>query len=163
MKIINFRRIMMMGLILIISVSSYGLAQTDSEEKPEKVYRLDKIIVRDHPVKDEGLFVTPDATVINVDKFQKAGPVQNIRDLLSEAMGVDVLRSSITPSPTDSIYIRGMDQSRFQVFLDGRPMRLMGRSGYIKLDWTTMPLDNVETICIRHYPFFDINLGDSLV
>jgi iron complex outermembrane receptor protein len=165
MKIINFRRIMMMGLILIISVSSNGLAQTDSEEKPEKVYRLDKIIVRDHPVKDEGLFVTPDATVINVDKFQKAGPVQNIRDLLSEALGIDVLRSSITPSPTDSIYIRGMDQSRFQVFLDGRPMRLMGRSGYIKLDWTTMPLDNVETIEVirgSHSLLYPFSMGGAI-
>ncbi len=32
------------------------------------------------------MVVTPDVTVINVDKFQKAGPVQNIRDLLSEVL-----------------------------------------------------------------------------
>lgn len=55
-------------------------------EKEEKIYRLEKIIVRDHPLKNKYMVVTPDVMVINVDKFQKAGPVQNIRDLLSEAL-----------------------------------------------------------------------------
>jgi iron complex outermembrane receptor protein len=149
----------MISFLFLFSIPQYGLAQVEKEKKGEKVYRLDKVIVRDHPLKDEGLFVTPDVTVINVEKFQKAASVQNIRDLLSEALGVNVLRSSVTPSPTESIYIRGLDQSRIQVFLDGRPVRLMGRSGYIKMDWTTMPLDNIETIeiirgsCSLLYPF----------
>lgn len=165
MKIIRFRLVIMMSLIFSLSFSSYSLAQTSNEEESEKIYRLDRIIVRDHPVREEGLYVTPDATVINVDKFQKAGPVQNIRDLLSEAMGIDVLQSSVTPSPTDSIYIRGMDQSRFQVFLDGRPMRLMGRSGYIKMDWTTMPLDNIETIEVirgSHSLLYPFSMGGAI-
>ena len=137
----------------------------EGKEGGEQVYRLDKVIVRDHPLKDESMVVTPDVTVINVDKFQKAGSVQNIRDILSEALGINVLRSSVTPSPTESIYIRGFDQSRFQVFKDGRPMRLMGRSGYIKTDWTTMPLDNIETIEIirgSHSLLYPFSMGGAI-
>lgn len=163
MKIMKFCLVIVM--IGIFSISGPGWAQAVDSEKEEKVYRLDKVIVRDHPVKEEGLFVTPDVTVINVDKFQKAGPIQNIRDILSEVLGIDMLRSSITPSPTESIYIRGLDQSRFQVFLDGRPMRLMGRSGYIKLDWTTMPLDNVETIEVirgSHSLLYPFSMGGAI-
>lgn len=155
----------MISFVFLFSIPQYGLAEVEKEKKAEKVYRLDKVIVRDHPLKDEGLFVTPDVTVINVEKFQKAGPVQNIRDLLSEALGVNVLRSSVTPSPTESIYLRGLDQSRFQVFLDGRPMRLMGRSGYIKMDWTTMPLDNIETIEVirgSHSLLYTFSMGGAI-
>ncbi|RLB85435.1 MAG: hypothetical protein DRH24_02115 [Deltaproteobacteria bacterium] len=67
----------------IFLIPQHGFSQV---EKEEKIYRLEKIIVRDHPLKDKYMVVTPDVTVINVDKFQKAGPVQNIRDLLSEAL-----------------------------------------------------------------------------
>ena len=118
----------------------------EGKEGEDQVYRLDKVIVRDHPLKDESMVVTPDVTVINVERFQKAGVVQNIQDVLSEALGLNVLRTSVTPSQSETVYIRGMDQSRFQIFVDGRPMRLFGARGYYKIDWTTMPLNNVETI-----------------
>ena len=162
MKVMKFFLITMICFMFFIP--QHGFSQV-KKEKEEKVYRLDKIIVRDHPLRDEAMVVMPDVTVINVDKFQKAGPVQNIRDILSEALGINVLRSSITPSPTESIYIRGLDQSRIQVFLDGRPVRLMGRSGYIKVDWTTMPLDNVETIEIirgSHSLLYPFSMGGAI-
>ena len=133
-----------LGLFLL-SIPGVGLSQ-QAEEEEKKVYRLDKVIVRDHPLKEEGLVVTPEVTVINVEKFKKAGTVNNIQDLLSEALGIDVLRSSVTPSPSESVYIRGLDQSRIQIFVDGKPSRLFGGFGYYKIDWTTWPLDNVETI-----------------
>jgi len=123
------------------------------------------VIVRDHPLKDESMVVTPDVTVINVEKFQKAGNVHNIQDVLSEILGVSVLRSNITPSPSETVYIRGMDQSRIQIFLDGKPMRLMGRRGYYKIDWTTMPLDNVETIEVirgSHSLLYPFSMGGAI-
>ena len=60
-----FIAVMVCTLFLI---PQQGFSQVETEEK---VYRLDKIIVRDHPLKDEAMVVTPDVTVINVDKFQK--------------------------------------------------------------------------------------------
>lgn len=143
-KLLNKIMIPLVFMISLLLVNAeHGFTQV--EEKEKKVYKLDKVIVRDHPLK-EAITVTPQVTVINVDKFKKAGTVQTIRDVLSEIGGLDVLSSSVTPSQSDSIYIRGMDQSRIQIFVDGKPMRLTGTRGYYKIDWTTMLLDNVETI-----------------
>jgi len=151
-------------VLFLLCIPGIGLSQQAEEEK-EKVYRLEKVIVREHPLRDEPMVVTPDVTVINVEKFQKAGKIQNIQDILSEALGLDVLRSNITPSPSETVYIRGLDQSRFQIFMDGKPMRLMGRMGYYKIDWTTMPLDNVETIEIirgSHSLLYPFSMGGAI-
>ncbi|TET83708.1 MAG: hypothetical protein E3J46_11880 [Desulfobacteraceae bacterium] len=165
MKIMKFGLVIMMNVIFFFSISAHSLAQKVDSEKEEKRYRLDKVIVRDHPLREEPMVVTPDVTVINVEKFQKAGPVQNIRDILSEALGLNVQSISGTPSPSESIYIRGLDQSRIQVFMDGRPMRLFGAYGYYKVDWTTMPLDNVETIEIirgSHSLLYPFSMGGAI-
>ena len=133
------------------------------EESP--TYRLDKVIVRSHPLGKKAIEVTPDVTVLNVDKFEKAGRVHNIQDLLSETLGLNVMRSNIAPSPSEQVYIRGLDQSRIQVFLDGKPMRLMGKRGYYKLDWTTMPLDNVESVEIirgSHSLLYPFSMGGAI-
>ena len=152
--------------IFCICAVEYCPAQVDEgKEGGDQVYRLDKVIVRDHPLKDESMVVTPDVTVINVKKFQKAGNVHNIQDILSEILGVSVLRSNITPSPSETVYIRGMDQSRIQIFLDGKPMRLMGKRGYYKIDWTTMPLDNVETVEVirgSHSLLYPFSMGGAI-
>ncbi len=132
-------------LYLFSSAEMLPAAQTDST-KDDKVYRLDEIVVHGHPVRDEGLIVTPDVTVINVEKFIRPGRMENITDLLGEVLGITVLHSSVTPAQNEGVFIRGMDQSRFQVFMDGRPIRLHGSHGYFKMDWTTMPLTIVETI-----------------
>ncbi len=165
MKIMRFGFVIMMSLFFFFSIPAHGLAQEVDLEKEGKRYRLDKVIVRDHPLQDESMVVTPDVTVINVDKFQKAGTVQTIRDVLSEALGINVQSTSITPSPSESIYIRGLDQSRIQIFLDGRPMRLFGAYGYYKVDWTTMPLDNVETIEVirgSHSLLYPFSMGGAI-
>ena len=160
MKAIKFFISAMICFLFFIPQQAFSQVKTE-----EKVYRLDKVIVRDHPLKDESMVVTPDVTVINVDKFQKAGPVQTIRDVLSETLGLNVQSTSITPSPSESIYIRGLDQSRIQIFLDGRPMRLFGAYGYYKVDWTTMPLDNVETIEVirgSHSLLYPFSMGGAI-
>ena len=164
MKIVKFGIAGCMALFLLLSVVTISFGQeTDIEKK--KPYRLDKVIVRDHPMRDESMVVTPDVTVINVEEFQKAGKIQNIQDVLSEALGVDVLRSSSVPSPSETVFIRGLDQSRIQIFVDGKPMRLMGRMGYFKIDWTTMPLDNVETIEVirgSHSLLYPFSMGGAV-
>jgi len=85
MKMTKIFFVMLISFVFIFCAVEYCPAHVDEgKEGGEQVYRLDKVIVRDHPLKDESMVVTPDVTVINVEKFQKAGSVQNIRDLLSE-------------------------------------------------------------------------------
>jgi outer membrane receptor for ferrienterochelin and colicin len=166
MKMTKIFFVMLLSFVFIFCAVEYCPAQVDEgKEEGNQVYRLDKVIVRDHPLKDESMVVTPDVTVINVEKFQKAGNIHNIQDVLSEILGVSVLSSNITPSPSETVYIRGMDQSRIQIFLDGKPMRLMGKRGYYKIDWTTMPLDNVETIEVvrgSHSLLYPFSMGGAI-
>lgn len=159
------RLIIMMSFIFLFSISADCRAKETDTEKEEKFYRLDNVIVRDHPLKEEPMVITPDVTVINVDKFKKPGSMETIRDVLSEALGLTVLQTSVTPNQSESIYIRGMDQSRYQVFMDGRSIRLHGSHGYFKMDWTTLPLDNVETIEVirgSHSLLFPFSMGGAV-
>jgi len=165
MKIMKFGLVIMMSLFFLLSVSAFGAEQEADSKKGEKLYRLDKVIVRDHPLRDESMVVTPQVTVINVDEYQKAGKVENVTDILGDALGLSVLQSSVTPNQSEGVYIRGMDQSRYQVFMDGRPMRLHGSHGYFKMDWTTLPVDNLETIEIvrgSHSLLYPFSMGGAI-
>ena len=165
MKIVKFGLSGWIGLFLLLCIAPLGFAQVEEKSEEEKVYRLDKVIVRDHPLKDESMVVTPQATIINVDEFKKAGKVDTIQDILSEALGINVLSSSVTPAQNEGVYIRGMDQSRYQVFMDGRPIRLHGSHGYFKLDWTSIPLDIVDTIEVvrgSHSLLFPFSMGGAV-
>lgn len=165
MKLFRFGLAGWIGLFLLFSISTSVFAQETDSSEEEKVYRLDKVIVRDHPLQGESMVVTPQATIINVDEFKKAGKVETVQDILSEALGISVLSSSVTPAQNEGVYIRGMDQSRYQVFMDGRPIRLHGSHGYFKLDWTTLPIDIVDTIEVvrgSHSLLFPFSMGGAV-
>lgn len=154
-----------LSLLFAASASTGWAADAAREKGDEKVYRLDKVIVRDHPLRDEAMVVTPQVTVINVDEYKKAGKAEVVQDILSDALGVTVLFSSVTPSQSEGIYVRGLDDSRFQIFMDGRPLRLHGSFGYFKMDWSTMPLDMVETIEVvrgSHSLLFPFSMGGAI-
>jgi len=165
MKPIKLSIALLLGTALFFCQPELAPAKKTPADEPQKTYRLDRVIVRAHPMSEKAMEVTPDVTVINLDKFEKAGKVHNIQDVLSETLGLDVMRSNITPSPSEQVYIRGLDQSRIQVFLDGKPMRLMGKRGYYKIDWTTMPLDNVESIEVirgSHSLLYPFSMGGAI-
>ena len=163
-KVMRFGLAGLMGLFLVLPLSVFASTE-EAAQTEEKVYRLEKVVVSDHPLKDESMVVTPQATIINVDAFKKAGKVENVQDILSEALGATVLSSAAAPTQNEGVYIRGMDQSRYQIFMDGRPLRLHGSNGYFKMDWTTMPLDAIETIEIvrgSHSLLFPFSMGGAV-
>ena len=165
MKIIKFGFFIFIGLFAVLSCRTDGFAKKTDQENEEDIYRLEEVIVRDHPLKDEPMVVTPEVTIINIDKFKAPGRIENVTDVIGEALGICVLHSSSTPAQNEGVYIRGMDQSRYQIFMDGRPLRLMGTRGYFKMDWTTMPLSNVETIEIirgSHSLLFPFSMGGAI-
>lgn len=165
MKFIRFGLAGWIGLFMLFFIPTSVFAQETDSVEEEKVYRLDKVIVRDHPLKEESMVVTPQATIYNVDDFKKAGKVETVQDILSEALGISVLSSSSTPAQNEGVYIRGMDQSRYQVFMDGRPIRLHGSHGYFKMDWTTLPIDIIETVEVvrgSHSLLFPFSMGGAV-
>jgi iron complex outermembrane receptor protein len=165
MKFIQLGFALLLAAVLFFCIPAQAQTGENTTSVQQAPYRLDRVIVRSHPMGETAMEITPDVTVINVDKFEKAGRIHHVQDLLSEIPGLDVMQSNITPSPSEQVYIRGLDQSRIQIFLDGKPMRLMGRMGYYKIDWTTMPIDNVESIEIirgSHSLLYPFSMGGAI-
>jgi len=69
-----------------------------------------------------------------------------VRDLLIEVGGIDIERTSIVPHPGELIFVRGLDESRFLVAIDGRPANQFGAYGMYLVDWTSLPIDSIERI-----------------
>ena len=84
------RTIKTIGLVIVAlamglgSIPARALAGVEPETA-QSTYRLDKVIVRDHPLREDSMVVTPEVTVINVDQFKKPGKIENITDLLDQA------------------------------------------------------------------------------
>jgi outer membrane receptor protein involved in Fe transport len=110
----------------------------------EKVVKLEKIVVTAFPW--EAVTITPRKTVIDVDKFTQASRTETVQDILYRFSGVDRMRSSATTDPQEMIFLRGFDDARFMVTMDGRP--ITGPSGDQDsfIDWSTLNTADIEKI-----------------
>lgn len=135
-------------ICIICGIGIIAFPQFVPGEKPpkEEVIELERIVVTAPGWEEEAVMVTPSATVINVEKYKKPGMVQTVRDLLMEVGGIDIERTSIVPHPGELIFLRGLDESRFLVAIDGRPANQYGAYGTYLVDWTSLPIDGIERI-----------------
>lgn len=94
-----------------------------------------------------GVEITSEKTVISMDKFIKPGAVTTLNDVLTEIGGVDVQRSNaLMASPGDEVSIRGLNEGRMVIEIDGRRINQTGHMGRYIVDWSTLTLDDVERI-----------------
>jgi len=114
-----------------------------AEEKSEDVY-LDKITVI---APQPGVEINTDKTVIKAEEFSKPGEVRTLTDVLTEIGGVDVQRiSPLISSPGDEVSIRGLNEGRMVIEIDGRRVNHTGHNGRYIVDWSTLNMDDVERI-----------------
>lgn len=85
-------------------------------------------------------------------KIVKPGKATNVSDLLTDLVGVDIVRRAIVGDNQDTVKLRGFDGSRFMVLIDGRPVNSAGVVGGCYVDWGTFPLDNVDKIEVIRGP-----------
>ena len=128
-------------------------AQTDLNEKPpnneaqetaEQTIQLEDITVI---AVQPGVEITADKTVINMEEFIKPGSVSTLTDVLSQIGGVDVQRANaLISSPGDEVSIRGLNEGRMVIEIDGRRINQTGHNGRYIVDWSTLTLDDVERV-----------------
>ena len=113
------------------------LAQVgDTEEK--EAFELEQVVVTAPPIKSG-----PTSTIIDVEKFSTPERRETVLDILSRIGTVHVQRRSLTsPDPEEVIGIRGLDDSRLAIYMDGRPIV----SNDTIHDWASQTLDFVEKI-----------------
>ncbi len=141
-KLIGVLGIMLVSCLLCSPITAIA-GQADGQSESQ-VVDLGVITVMG---AQPGVDITTEKTVITLDKFVKPGPLKTVSDVLSEIGGVDVQRANaLMASPGDEVSIRGLNEGRMVIEIDGRRVNQTGHNGRYIVDWSTLTLDDVERI-----------------
>ncbi len=136
-------------MILIIFCILFFLSIFSSvfAEEVSKIYQLDEITVSEEKIKEE--METPNATVV-IPELLLQGISLNLDGALFRQTGIDVQRIQEIGGALDdeSIKIRGFGARRITIAFDGRILNTPGTAGGYFIDWTTIPLANIDKIFI---------------
>jgi len=118
-----------------------------NSEELSRIYQLDEITVTEEKVKEEQQ--TSNSTVV-IPELLLQGISSNLDGALFRQPGVDVQRLQEIGGALDddSIKIRGFEARRIILAMDGRTLNTPGTAGGYFIDWTTIPLTNIEKIYI---------------
>jgi outer membrane receptor protein involved in Fe transport len=118
---------------------------TDTEQKGQSMKHLtmEEIVVTDEAITE------PTATVVGVKTIEK-GKNTNIPDVLEYEPGIDISRRALVGDTGDTLKIRGLSGNRIMLNIDGRPVNAAGVQGGYFIDWSTIPLDNIEKIEVMY-------------
>ena len=90
--------------------------------------------------------ITPTKTVIDIEKFNKSGAVDRVEDILMHLTGIDVLRGTSGADPQTMVMMRGFDDSRFTIAIDGRTITGPTAGADTYVDWTSLTTGDIEKI-----------------
>ncbi len=94
-----------------------------------------------------GVKITAEKTIINPEEFKKPKEARNVIDILTEIGGVDIQQiNPLMASPGDEVSIRGLNEGRMVIEIDGRRINHTGHLGRYIVDWSTLNIDDVERI-----------------
>jgi iron complex outermembrane receptor protein len=117
----------------------------EEDQKVPQLFQLHEIEVTEKELKTDA--ETPNMTVIKPEILLQ-GLGTTLDGALKRQPGVDVQRMQEVGGALDdeSIKIRGFGARRILLTIDGRPLNTPGTAGGYFIDWTTVPLNNVERI-----------------
>jgi outer membrane receptor protein involved in Fe transport len=131
-------------LFVLVSTLALMLQPAMAREKESEVVDLGQITVM---APQSGVEITTEKTIIRMDEFKKPGEVRTLTDVLTEIGGVDVQRiNPLMASPGDEVSIRGLNEGRLVIEIDGRRINHTGHMGRYIVDWSTLNLDDVDRI-----------------
>lgn len=122
------------GSAEVISAETPGKA-----EQPEKTEKIPQIDVLAHKEK------AATSSVITKGDIN-SGPYQNIPGYLEEQTGVDLARRSFLGVRNHQMSLRGFDESRYQVYMNGRTWKGAGVKGGFYVDWSTITTSDLERL-----------------
>ncbi len=112
-------------------------------EKGEE-YTLDEIVVT--AFHGGAVKITPTKTVIDIEAFDKSGAVERVEDVLMHLTGIDVLRGTSGADPQQMVMMRGFDDSRFIIAIDGRTITAPTAGADTYVDWSSLSSADIEKI-----------------
>lgn len=129
------------------------------EEKTETVEQLPQIEVLSYPEK------AATSSVITKEDIG-LGPLQNLPGYLEEMTGVDLQRRSLVGVKNRQMTIRGFDESRYQIYLNGRSWKGVGVKGGFFVDWSSITPTDLERLEIIRGPLsaeYSNTLGGAVI
>jgi outer membrane receptor protein involved in Fe transport len=96
--------------------------------------------------QDGAVALEPTKTVIDVTKYEQSNSIDRVEDILRNMAGIDVINGTGGADPQQMIMMRGFDDSRFQVAIDGRPVTAPTAGADTYVDWSSLTMGNIEKI-----------------
>ncbi|MBE9570978.1 MAG: TonB-dependent receptor [Proteobacteria bacterium] len=127
--------ICLLGLILTIP----GLALAEEKEKEAEVLKLEEIVVTAARTEEELKVDVP----VPESTYQVGATAVDVLETMS---GIDTGRESLGTPNRSMVKIRGLDEARYIVNLDGRSLTGAGVYGGYYIDWSMLSLQDVEKI-----------------
>lgn len=145
--------VLVLGLVAICLVSAFGLAWAETVKLPEVAVTATR---SERPLEK----LPRNVTVITAEEIARLSPL-TVTDLLKAVPGV-VVRDYTGTGALASVDLRGFGETAGQhtlVLVDGRRLNQIDLSG---VDFTNIPVENIERIEILHGPA-GVLYGDSAV
>ena len=89
---------------------------------------------------------------IDSSRINRVRHSRTVDGILTAGAGIDVKRSSPAGGKGRAVTLRGFDESRFLILLDGRPLNGSGVMGGHYVDWSSLSLDNISAIEVFRGP-----------
>jgi len=93
----------------------------------------------------QGIVVTNRMTIIDVERFTEATRVYRLEEILARMAGIDIYRTSSVANPTQLVSMRGCNDVRFVVAVDGRAWSSPSHED-CPIDWSALTTDDIERI-----------------
>ena len=133
--------------LFILSVATVQGEETSKEKEQKglsmKHLTMDEIVVTDEAITESTVNVIGSKTI-------EKGRNTTIPDVLEYEAGIDVSRRALVGDTGDTLKIRGLSGNRIMLNVDGRSVNAAGVQGGYFIDWSTIPLDNIEKIEVMY-------------
>ena len=87
-----------------------------------------------------------DKEVLSPAIVDAAGIAPSVDSLLDHFPGIDLTRRTFSGSENQRLSIRGFDESRSLIMLNGRPLHGAGVYGAYYVDWASLSLEDIESV-----------------
>ena len=125
---------------LLVLLTAAALPAEEAKDK-DYDYVMDEVIV----IGDKQ--VSPEITRQEIPvKVAEKPVIATIPDILDVTAGLDIQRRSILTPKQSQVRIRGMDERRSLILIDGRPLNGTGVMGGFFVDWSVLSTENFEAV-----------------
>lgn len=130
-------------IIILNLILSIPATYVFSDDEPSAV-NLGQILVQEK----EMTLASQESTVIPQRRIERAQESRTADGLFENTAGIDLQRKSLGGNTGSEVILRGFDESRYLVLLDGRPLNGAGVYGGNYVDWASLSTDDIEKVVV---------------